>query len=89
MVHQFRGGGGGGGGGDPEFFEKHVFEIADGQQTRTRDQNFERVPDPNLLPVPTVQQRPYLITFCPNYAKSPQHVQISGALLVASVPLNS
>ena len=47
-----------------------------------------RGPGPQLS---AVQPRPYLLTFWPNYAKSPQNglTQILGALLVASGLLNS
>ena len=79
------------GGNQPEFVVKLVSEIANDQQTRTCDQTFEGIPDPNRPPVPPVQPLalPYLVNFWPNYAKSPQHAQIPYALLVASKPLNS
>ena len=53
--------GGGGGGGQPAFFVKLVSEIAIDQQTRTRDQTFDGIPDFNRPPVPEVQRRPYLV----------------------------
>ena len=59
------------------------FEIAVDQQTRTGDQTFEGVPDPNRQSVPAGQPRPYLVQIRPNLAKYPEH-----ALLVASGPLN-
>ena len=65
----------GGGGDQPEFFVKLVSEKAVDQQTRTGDQKFDRVPDPNRSPVPVVQPRPYLVLFWPNYAKSLEHTQ--------------
>ena len=52
----FLGGGGGGGGGGGQwvfFFVKLDFEIAVDQQTRTSDQTFEGVPDPNRQTVPS------------------------------------
>ena len=42
---KIKGGGGGGGGGSPDYFVKLDFEIAVDQQTRSRDRNFEGVPD--------------------------------------------
>ena len=66
------------------------FEIAVDQQTRTGDQTFEGVSDPNRQSVPAGQPRPYLVQIRPNLAKYPEHAktQILGALLVASGPLN-
>ena len=42
------------------------FEIAVDQQTKTCDETFEGVPDPNHPPVPAVQPRQYLLNFWPN-----------------------
>ena len=72
---------GGGGGNQPEFFVKLVSEIAVDQQTKTIDQTFEEVPDPNRPPVPVVQPRLYLVTFWPNYAKSPERIQFQNCSL--------
>ena len=67
--------GGGGGGVHPDFFVKLGFEIAVDQQTRTGDQTFEGVPDPNRQSVPAGQPRPYLVQIRPNLAKYPEHAQ--------------
>ena len=66
---------GGGGGVHPDFFVKLGFEIAVDQQTRTGDQTFEGVPDPNHQSVPAGQPRPYLVQIGPNLAKYPEHAQ--------------
>ena len=66
---------GGGGGVHPDFFVKLGFEIAVNQQTRTGDQTFEGVPDPNHQSVPAGQPRPYLVQIRPNLAKYPEHAQ--------------
>ena len=58
-----------------DYFVKLVSEIAVAQQTRISDQTFEGVVDPNRLPVPVVQPRPYLVQIWLNYAKSPKHTQ--------------
>ena len=42
----------------PKFVMKLIFEIAVDRQTRTLDQNFEGVPNPNHPLVHTVQPRP-------------------------------
>ena len=47
------------------------FEIVVDQQTRARDHTFEGDPDSGCTPVPAGQPRPYLVNFCPNFAKSP------------------
>ena len=57
------------------FFVKLDFEIAVDQQTRTSDQTFEGVPDPNRQTVPAGQPRPYLVQIRPNLAKYPEHAQ--------------
>ena len=70
------------------FFVKLVFEAAIVQQTRTRDQTFEGVVDPQRPPVlPCL----YLVQFWLNHAKSPKHAQKQYfvALLLASGILNS
>ena len=70
-----------------EFFS----EIAVDPQTRTSDQTFEGVPNPNRPPVPVVQPRPYLVPFfpiLPNHQHIPK-TKIVGALLVASGLMNS
>ena len=67
--------GGGGGGVHPDFFVKLGFEIAVDQQTKTGDQTFEGVPDPNRQSVPAGQPRPYLVQIRPNLAKYPEHAQ--------------
>ena len=75
---KLRGGGGGGGGGGVFtliFFVKLGFEIAVDQQTRTGDQTFEGVPDPNHQSVPAGQPRPYLVQIRPNLAKYPEHAK--------------
>ena len=59
----------------PDFFVKLGFEIAVDQQTRTGDQTFEGVPDPNHQSVPAGQPRPYLVQIRPNLAKYPEHAQ--------------
>ena len=64
-----------GGGVHPDFFVKLGFEIAVDQQTRTGDQTFEGVPDPNRQSVPAGQPRPYLVQIRPNLAKYPEHAQ--------------
>ena len=51
------------------------FDIAVDQQTRTSDQTFEGVPDPNRQTVPAGQPRPYLVQIRPNLAKYPEHAQ--------------
>ena len=56
-------------------YRETCFEIIVDQQTRTSDQTFEGVPDPNRPPVPAVQPRPNLVYFWPIYAKSPLHAQ--------------
>ena len=61
---------GGGGGVQPDFLVKLV-----AQQTRTRDQTFKEVVNPNPPLVLTVQPHPYLIQFWINYTKSPKHAQ--------------
>ena len=55
--------GGGGGGEEPTFFVNLVSETAVDEQTRSSNQTFEGVPNPNRPPVPVVQQRPYLVPF--------------------------
>ena len=65
----------GGGGDNGYFFVKLDFEIAVDQQTRTSDQTFEGVPDPNRQTVPAGQPRPYLVQIRPNLAKYPEHAQ--------------
>ena len=54
----------------PDFFVNLVFEIAVGQQTKTLDQTFEGVVDPNRPLVSAVQPRLYLVQFWLNYVKS-------------------
>ena len=55
---------GGGGGVNPDFLVKLFFETAGAQQTRTPDQTFEGVVDPNCPLVPAVQPRPsYMVQF--------------------------
>ena len=85
------GGGGGGVGANGYFFVKLDFEIAVDQQTKTSDQTFEGVPDPNRQTVPAGQPRPYLVQIRPNLAKYPDmpRTHILCALLVASGHLNS
>ena len=51
------------------------FEIAVDQQTKTGDQTFEGVPDPNRQSVPSGQPRPYLVQIRPNLAKYPEYAQ--------------
>ena len=63
------------GGDNGYFFVKLDFEIAVDQQTRTSDQTFEGVPDPNRQTVPAGQPRPYLVQIRPNLAKYPEHAQ--------------
>ena len=58
----------GGGGVHPVFIVKLDFEIAVDQQT---NQTFDGVLDSGCPPVPTGQQRPYLVNFWFNFAKSP------------------
>ena len=65
----------GGGGANGYFFVKLDFEIAVDQQTKTSDQTFEGVPDPNRQKVPAGQPRPYLVQIRPNLAKYPEHAQ--------------
>ena len=65
----------GGGGTMGIFFVKLDFEIAVDQQTRTSDQTFEGVLDPNRQTVPAGQPRPYLVQIRPNLAKYPEHAQ--------------
>ena len=71
---------------------KLVSEIAGDQQTRTSDQTFEGILDPNRPPVPVVQPSPYLWSFfgtiMPNHRDIPK-TKIMCALLVASSLLNS
>ena len=74
-----------------QLFVKLVFEIAVDRKTKTRDQFFEGVPNPNLYPVPVVQPRPYLVNFgpiIPNNLNMPK-TKIMAALLVASGLRNS
>ena len=58
------------GGDEGYFFVKLDFEIAVDQQTRTSNQTFAGVPDPDRPPVPG-QPRPYLVPIWPNLTKSP------------------
>ena len=51
------------------------FDIVVDQQTRARDQSFERVTDFGCPPVPAGQPRSYLVNFWPNFAKSPYHAE--------------
>ena len=51
---------------------KLFFEIAVAQQTKARNQTFDWVVDPNCPPVPTLQQRPYLVQFWPKHAQIEQ-----------------
>ena len=75
MFYLWGGGGGGGGGwvgGFTLFFFVNLdIKIAVEQQTKAYDQTFEGVPDSGCLPVPAGQQRPYLVNFWLNFAKSP------------------
>ena len=69
MIHIFKGVGV-----HPYLIVKLLFETVVAQQTRTHDQTFEGVVDPNR---PPVHPRPYLVHFWPNYAKSPQNAQMA------------
>ena len=63
---------------------KLYFEMAVDQETKTREQTFEGIPDPNRPPVPAVQPCPFLSTFgpiMPNH-RNMLKTEILGALLV-------
>ena len=64
------------------------FEIAVDQQTMAHERTFEGVPDSGCQPVPAGQQRPYMVNYLPNFAKSPKRAQ-NYALLVATYLLNT
>ena len=79
----------GGGGVHPDFFVKLDFKIAVDQQTKAHDRIFEGVKDFRCPPVPAGQPRPYLVNFLlPNHLNMLK-TMLWGALLVASVLLNS